>query len=356
MIFNRMFGRARRLWLLGIVALLAITTLLRTFGDGLVDLTSPTCAEPPSFRTDVPTTVRAELSYLFDNGLLYCETPQRPFRGMDGPVYWGSEGTTSVLFFQAESLRGVGVVGYGFGRPGQLFDVTPAGGAPVSSYGEQRRGAMAIRNESEVEAPQHFVFHGGAPLSSDMMATARIRGPNPPREGGIGSRDAVRDITGLWDRLRGRTPRSASFTTESEVFFSIVPSRWAILVKEDVNPLLAQGDEATIPAALQRAKEEGAIEGPAWYKTVSGDLASAVWAADVATDTRPALLLRDGSGAELEPDRVVLFESSLTGLPLALFPFAPQPVDTPFEASLWLDEDARTDGAPADLTFPVTFP
>ena len=356
MIFPRLFKRARRLWLVGIVLLMLAIAALRSTGSGLIGITSPTCRNLPEFRDSVPASVRAEIRYLFDNGLLYCERPDEPFRGLDGPIYWGAEGTTSVLFFQAESLRGVGVTTYGFGQPGELFNVTPPGDAPPQGYGELRTGEPAIRNEAEEEAPEYFVYHAGAPLLGDLMVTANARGPAAAREGVIGLRVVLRDVYRVWDAVRGRPPRGAGGTALSEVFFSIYPGRWVDLVRRDVNPVLAQGEEATIPAALKRAKEEGAVAGPTWYQTVSGELAGAVWAAGVLTETRPALILRDAGGAEIEPAEVALFDSSLTGLPLAMFGFPPQPVDEAFEAELWLDDAARQAGDPADLRFPVTFP
>ncbi len=358
MIFQRLWTRLRRAWLLIIIVLTVLGITLRLGGDRLRDLTAGTCDAAPTFGADVPRRLQAELNYLFDNKLLYCEEPQRAFLGLKGPIYWGSEGTTSILFFQAESLDGVGVTRYGFGSPGDLFQVTPMGGAPPAGYGELRAGAPVIRNQAEGDAPNYFVHRAGPPPEGDVMVSARVRGPSTPDTRVIGNRDVVSDVTRLWDRLRGRqqTDPTGGGSTVSEVFFAIWTGRWDIVIGRDVNPELDIGEEASHAAALRKANEDGVLDGPAWYQTVSGELASAVWAAGVLTETRPAMRLLDAEGSEVPPIGSGLFQSSVSGIPLAMFGYAPQPTGVPFEAELWLDERARADGAEPDLRFPVTFP
>jgi len=344
MTFVEWLQRYRRARNLIVLALVAVGALATVFATPLGRVLAPTCPERPSYHADVPPGTRAVLDALFDNELLYCATPAEPFAGLDGPVYWGSDGLSSWVFFQAASLRGVGLTRYAFG---QDFAVSAPGDRPPPGY-----VAVAPRgrqNQAEGENPTYFVRRDGPPTAGDARVFVRLRGPRPPTASVPGGRSVWRDLDRLVGMIRGDD--LAADTVPSEVQIARRATQLVDQVERRVAPELAAPDGSPDAALLA-----GIAPGrPVVWQTLTGLMGNSVWVAGVVTDTLPALWLAPPGGAAVAP-----FETSLwrgdAGMPaMALFAFDPVSTGTPLSARFWADgRDAAAEPPEAEWT--IEFP
>jgi hypothetical protein len=309
-----------------------------------------TCPAPPRFRPDVPAAVRAQIEDLYARGLLYC-TSSKELANLTEPVYWGSDGMSSVLFFQPEDFRGLGVVDYAFGS--ELVP-TPPGDARLPGFLLDAVGRPTFENQAP-EGSGYFYRLDGAPGEADAAVRVDIRGPavtNP----GVSGRNFFRDLQLLASLLQGR---ASSERRDTRVTFAlpIVPDRWRAVPRRAINPQLA-GDAGEISTAVLR-KIGDALQQPTLYQTASGPLGSTVWVAGVLSDTNPSLVLAvlaDGPAEAMEPIATGLWaDPAEGGMRLKHFAFPPLPEGQRYQARYWSDPRRRAD-APPDFTWQVEFP
>lgn|GEM_PF-2277031 len=368
--------RFRRIWL-GIFALLAMLGVgISLLNQGTFEVFNPTCDARPNYDPGVDPTVQAKLNYLYDNGLLYCAEPKVPFRGLRGPIYWGSDGMSALLFFQADSLAGVGIVTYLYN---DTYRVGPPGDSPPYSYGELRAGRPALVNQAPDGATRYFYRRDGAPLNSDAVVNLSIDGPAQPRTPApVGGRSVWRDVDRIIATLRGTSPTKLNAgTARSTVALTFLSERWRSGVRRaGAEPFI---DEDGTPSVLRLrdAQLDGTLPAePFVFQRSSGAFGQSLWVANVVTTTVPALVIAPNgapSGAAgttggtagaadaretVLPISTSIWQSAAMLVPLAVFAFDPLPVPagTPLEARFWADGSRRSDGAAPDHVWPVTFP
>lgn len=345
MTFLEWLQRYRRARALIVLALVTIGALATIFAAPLGRMLAPTCPERPAYHADVPPAVRAVLDTLFDNDLLYCGAPSEPFAGLEGPVYWGSDGLSSWVFFQAESLRGVGLTGYAYG---QDFAVSAPGDAPPAGYVPlvpRGRG-----NQAEGAEPTYFVRRDGPPTAGDARVVVELRGPEPAAAGVPGGRSVWRDLDRFLAAIRGDA--LAAGTVASEVQIARRATQLVDRIERRVVPELAADDGAPDAALLA-----GVAPGrPVPWQTLTGLMGSSVWVAGVVTSTLPALRLAPpGGGAEIAPFETSLWRGEAGAPALALFAFDPVATGTPLDARFWADGRAAG-AAPPDAAWTIEFP
>lgn len=356
MYLQQLFRRIRRLRLYFILFAGALGMVFAVFGTDILGVFVRHCDAPPSYQADVPPTVRAEIDTLFANDLLFCPEPSNPIEGLNGPIYWGSDGMRSVLFFQADDLTGVGVTEYIYG---ENFLVLPMGDSPPIGYRLLGSGQPIYRNEAPQQEdgprPTYFYRRDGAPQAVDLQVAITVRGDRPPREGVVGARDPFEDIERIWDRIRGvQRETTTGGSTSSRVGFPILASDWAPLIRREVTPELATAEGEPSIERLSAAE----LAEPVVYQRLGGLLGSSLWVAGVVTETNrsPAVVLVGPGDETIEPLKSSVWTSGRApNTPLALFAFDPLPTDTAFQARYWHTASEAGIGPP-DLTWSITFP
>jgi len=354
------YNQARRLgrwWTYFIVATVVLGLVLSVIGDPILNRLARTCPAPPTYRADVPADLRTSLDLLFRNGLLYCSGPPKGMRTMTEPIYWGSDGVSSILFYQSDDLSNVYLVRYGFGEnPSAAFIPGEPGASPPAGFKEGQAGRAALTNQAP-EGSDYFYRVQGAPLTSDGVVAVTLDGPAVAQPKG-GGRDAFRDIETLWDWIR-RKPASELESTRVMTPISIVPGRWENASRRVVNPALA--DAAGKPT-LQVLRSAAPTE-PTLYQTVSGLLHTTVWVAGVVSGTRPAMVLQPAGGSPgvssasaTEPvaQSGWISTSATDRLVLAHFAYDPLPPGR-YRAEYWHDHKDAAAGTP-DRVWEVTVP
>lgn len=340
----------RRYFFIGLI-LMAIAFAI--FGDRLLRPFSPVCEEQPVYRDDVPADLRAQLDALFAAGQLYCPEPPEGLKNLTGPVYWGSDGVDSVLFFQGTDLTGTAVERYGFG---QDYLPGPRGGPPPVGFRNASSGRLIFANQAPAGS-SYFVLKLGTPADADYAVDVRITGPATENERVTG-RNFWRDLDRLTRFVQGQPPEQRRNTTV-RVAAPVLPDRWIAGRRRVVAPEYAVGGAADdTEVRPDFAKVRGAqLAGPTWLQTVNGTLGSGVWVAGVITGTMPMMaLVPRGGGEPLAPQgeaqRWVTTGSPMT---LASFSFPPLPAGATYDARYWHDA-RRAVTAPPDATFPVVAP
>lgn len=366
MIFAQYWQRFRRAWL-AVVAVLAMLAVAVSLLDvGALEVFNPTCEARPDYAPGVDPTVQAQLNTLFDNGLLYCGQPSIPFRGLRGPIYWGSDGMSSVLFFQADSMAGVGVITYLYNNQ---YRVGPPGESPPLSYGEVRVGRPALVNQAPGESPAYFFRRDGAPLAADAIVNIEVDGPALPRTPApVGGRSVWRDVDRVLALLRRTsTTNLDAGSARSTVALSFLTERWRDLVRRVPSDGFADDDGTPSLTRLRDARLDGTLPAePFVFQRATGLFGHSLWVANVVTTTRPALVLAPpradaaaaGARAPIEPISSSVWRSDAMLVPLAVFAFDPLPVPAgaPLEARFWADGQRAAAGGPPDQTWTVTFP
>jgi len=353
MFLQRMFRRLMRLRLYFFIFVLVLSGLFAYFGTGILGVFVNTCEERPTYRPDVPPDVRGRVDVLFDNDLLFCPEPSDPFEGLDGPIYWGTDGLRSVLFFQADSLRGIGVRRYAYG---QNFTVQNIGDAPPPGYNPVRAGRRVYSNQAisptDGEAPNYFFRQDGAPRSDDLQVEIVVRGRAAPDERIIGGGDVFDDLEALWDRLSGsggsREERVGSALTRS--VFPILSETWEERVRRQAPKRWAREDGVPAIALVNEVPPDA----PAVSQTMTALLTNSIWVAGVDIELVPRIrIMLDGEA--IEPVETTVWSSDVQPVALALFAFDPLPSATPLQAEFWADGRAARDDPP-DAVWEVTFP
>lgn len=330
------YGQARRLmrWRNYIVLGLVLLGIAMTgFGDRISRALVRTCDAAPAYAPEVPADVRARLDALHAAGLLYCSAPVQGLATVDGPVYWGTDGTRSLLFFQARDLAGVGVVRYGFGQSFQnAFLPATTGASAQAALKEDLPGRPAFVNQAP-EGARYFLREQGAPDEADAVVAVTIRGP-ALRQPGVSGRDAFRDIEMLWARLR-REPVAEVTSTAAQIAIPVVPGTWIEKLRHHVAPELAGPDGRPSPEALDAA----APKEPTYYRTAAGLLGTTVWVAGVVSSTTPSLVLVPDGEEPVPADARSGWISLGSGTYLTHFAFPPQPTGRSLSARYRGDPD-----------------
>jgi len=335
-----------------IVAVAAIGLVMAAFGDRILERFARTCDAAPVFLDEVPTAVRERLLALHAADLLYCSAAVDGLATMSEPVYWGSDGVSSVLFFQAESLEGVGVTRYGFTSGMEGAYVPPTRGTPlVPRFREDGAGRIVYRNEAP-DGSRYFVRFQGAPTVSDRVVEITISGTATPQEGLTG-RDVFRDIEILMARLRGEPPASLG-ATAVQIPIPIQPERWIDVPRYETDARWADDEGRPDHAALVADPPDA----PTPFFTVTAPLGTTVWVAGVVTGTRPTLALAPARETQapdaLEPVASARWFGLDAPIVLAHFAFEPVAAGGSYDARYRVDD---ADGvAPADLAWSVVIP
>lgn len=351
MIFRQWYTRLRRVRVLFIVAVVVLGGVFVLFEEPISRRLAPTCDAPPTYHDDVPLEVRSRIDTLFDNGLLYCGDPQTSFRGLEGPIYWGSDGMQSHLFFQAEDMRGVGLRAYGFasGAFGEGFMVSPPGDGPPAGYGMHDATTPSRTNQAGVDDPSFYYRVGGAPADTDNRVHIVAQGRSAePETGGIGQGSVWSDIDRVL-ALFGEEDTRVTGTSYAELDIPIRPALWEDLVQRQAQESLTDVEGRPLTNRLP----EAGFDEPAVWQTVTGLFGNTVWVAGVDLEREPALRLAL-EGRTFEPHTTQLWDSGEIGVPLAMFAFDPLPVSRELEALYWADED-RVEGEP-DAAWSISFP
>jgi hypothetical protein len=334
----------QRYLIIGIVVLGVVFAL---FGDQLLRPLSPTCAAPPVYHPDVPPALQGQLQSLYDTERLYCVQPPDGLRNLDGPVYWGSDGVNSLLFFQLTDPTGIGLARYAYGQdflPGSL------GGPPPNGYVIADSARPAYVNEAPKGA-SYFLRTQGAPADADFAVDMLITGPAIENKG-MFARDIWRDLENLWRTVRGES-EEARKTTTVRGRLPILPDRWIAERRRVVAPEFATAEGDPDLTKLRAA----AAGQPKLYQVLNGPLGSGIWLTGVGPGTTPALtLVPESGGVALQPaGDSALWTTSTTPARIASFAFPPLASGTVYEARYW-NEGSKADSTAPDLTFPVVAP
>jgi len=311
------------------------------------------CTAPPEYKDDVPAELRARLNTLAQRGQLYCPKPPEGLKNLVGPVYWGSDGVDSILFFQGTDMTGVTVDRYGFG---QDYLPGPRGGPPPVAFRNTSTGRLIYGNQAP-PGSRYFVLTLGTPADSDVAVDVRISGPATENER-LSGRNFWRDLERLTHFVQGQ-PAAQRGDTTVRVAVPVLPERWIAGRRRLVAPEFARaaqkGDTEVVPdfGKVRAAK----LERPTWLQTLNGTLGSGVWVAGVVTGTTPALTLAPRAGGAPLAAQGDAQRWATTGSPMTLasFSFPPLPQGATFEARYWHDQ-RRAATAPPDVTFPVVAP
>lgn len=359
------YNLARRLlrWRIYLVVGLAILALVIRQMGGVGGLGSRACPALPSFRADVPLQLRAELGLLQEAGLLYCKPLRAGLKDVDPMVYWGSDGLSSLLFFQAREgadLSTVGLPLYRFSDgQNQIYPSRPGDRRP-SHFVQAQEGDRVWSNEAEGEAPGYYVRREGAPGAGASAVMVEVNAPLLVDDG-LTDRDFLQDLERGLDWLRGQAgvQGGASGRGTRELTFLIDQERWALRQQRDSNPALQTADGQ--PDWLRLSREP--LPRPQLFQRVQGLLASSVWVAGAISGTQGALLLCDqaGGGADdadggLAPRDGHQWRPLGPGSALEIYAFAPLPAGKPYEALYWTDAARQAAGLPPDQRFVVAFP
>ncbi len=356
MYLYQLFRRLRRFRLYFFLFAGALGMVFAIFGTDILGVFVRKCESPPRFEAGVPASVRAEIETLFANDLLFCPEPTDPIAGLNGPIYWGTDGMRSVLFFQSDDLTGVGVTEYIFG---ENFLVLPLGDSPPIGYGLLGSGQPIYRNEAPMQEegprPKYFYRRDGAPQTTDLRVSISVRGERSPDDRLIGGGDPFDDIERIWNRLRGvQLETTSGRSGRSHVVFPILSNDWEPLVRRAIAPELANEVGG---ASIEQLSAADLAE-PIVFQRVGGLLGTSMWIAGVDIDISPtpALALVAPGGETISPLKSSVWTSGRAlNTPLALYAFDPLPTDTQFEARYWHSASAA-DTSPPDLTWSVTFP
>jgi hypothetical protein len=336
--------RLRRFLLVGMVLVIVAYAL---FQDRLLAPFAPTCTSAPDYLDEVPQELRSKLDGLRAAGLLYCVEAPEELARLQGPVYWGSDGVNSLLFFQASDLAGTGVQRYAYS---QNYLPAPAGGPSPTGYTQGGGGRVAYLNEAPDGAP-YYLRTLGAPTDTDLAVAVDITGPAIQNESLLG-RNFWRDLDNLVRAVRGESAVQRA-TTVQRVSIPIIPARWEAVRRRVVAPELANADGAPDLAKL-REVPAGQVR---HYQTLNGPLGAGIWFTGVLSDTTPALVLVPRAGGQaLRPEAdPSLWTSSTAPGRVAGFAFPTLTEGAVYEAGYWHDA-ARAEVDAPDLKFPIVAP
>jgi hypothetical protein len=333
-----------------IVVFVIAAVAFALFGDQIMSRLAAVCPAPPHYHADVPPALRERLDALHASGRLYCVTPPEGLATLDGPVYWGTDGVNSLLFFQATGAGGLSVARYALAN---RFEPGPRGGPPPVGFRNEIQGRLSYANEAP-EGATYFVRVLGAPSDTDAAVEVDVRGPAIQNRG-LTNRNFWRDMENLFRRLRGESELERRNTTVRAAM-PVRPPTWVAVRKRVVAPEFAAASGGPAADKLS-AQPQGQ---PAMYQVLNGPLGAGIWVTGALSPTVPALVLSPrGGGAPVAPDgdTQTWRETNPSGAPgrLASFAFPPLPSGEVYDARYWHD-GRRRDEAPPDATFPVVAP
>ncbi len=347
----RKLFRYRRYWIMFIIV---FSVVMGVFGTQILGGLARTCPEPPEYGDDVSPDTRAKIDMLYDRGLLYCAQPSTDQAEIDAPIFWGSDGVVSLLYFQAGSMQDVAIRSYAFGDG---YDPPPLGGARPAGFVPVLPGGKSLENQAPAGVDFYY-REDGAPGDGDFAVNVYITGPAAINEEATG-RDFWRDLNVVLAKFRGESVSSGAPSVTTRFPIPILPERSDAVRATWVNPELADEDGKATFAMISTAE----LQEPTLYQSVSGLLASSVWIAGVITGTNPTMAIAPlGSEGEELAGEVDAMDSGLWRSPqegvdilLAHFAFPVQPTGTEFEARYWQEASLRGLQSP-DYVWSVSFP
>ncbi len=337
------------------VVIIVLGVFFALFGERLLRPLSPTCAAAPDYGQDVPDEIRSQLDALFQQEQLYCITPPAGLKNLVGPVYWGSDGVNSALYFGLSDPVGTVVTRYAFG---QDYLPGPRGGPPPVGFRNEIPGRLVYANQAPEGAGFYYLLTG-SPGDADYAVDVTIQGPAIPNEGLTG-RNVWRDLESLQRFVQGQ-PAAQRQLTSARAAAPVLPDRWYKQRRRTVAPEFATtvGDPEADPVIIpDPEKLRGAqLAGPQVYQVLNGPLGSGVWVAGVMTGTVPAMVLvpRDGGQAIAADFDTQTYGAQGTPVRLASFSFPPLPPGAVFDGQYW-HNGAKRAAAEPDLVVPVVAP
>jgi hypothetical protein len=237
-------GRLFRLWRYWLLALVAIGLVVTLFGGDLLAPAARTCARGPTYHSDVPASLRAELDQLQSLGLVYCSKTGSDISAIDDLVYWGSDGTRSILFFQPARMGEVTVSRYVFGGG---FPPPPPGDGPASGYEPLTDDRWAPVSQAPDDASYYF-RKDGAPADDDYAVTVDLTGPATENTS-LSGRDFWRDLARLSDLVHRRSGTGQRLAAV-HLPMPILPDRWLAVRARKVAPDLGEATGLLFEAAF----------------------------------------------------------------------------------------------------------
>lgn len=359
------YDLARRLLRWRIYLIIGLTLLAIVIGRvGLGGLGSPACEALPSFRADVPAELQAELRLLLEAGLLYCKPLRAGLEKVEPMVYWGSDGLSSLLFFQAPEGADLSAAGLPFYRfsdgEDQIFPSRPGDQRP-SGFIQAQEGDRVWSNQAQGAAPGYYLRREGAPGNAVGVVMVEVSAPLVVDQR-LTDRDFLQDLERGLDWLRGQAAGQggASGRGSRDLNFLIDQDRWAGHLQRDSNPALQTADGR--PDWVRLSQE--ALPRPQIFQRVQGLLGSSIWVAGAVSGTQGALLLREpaaGAAADslagtIAPRDQQQWRPVGRGSAAELYAFPPLPSGKPYEALYWSDAADQAAGEPPDQRFAVVFP
>lgn len=345
----------------------------------------PVCTQRPAYGSAVPSGVRRRIDVLYDHNLLYCADIPQDIETVPGPVYWGSDGMTSILFFALTGITVTGISDYTFS---QVHFPTLPGDAPPYGFRPDWGGEPAQTNQAPDGSP-YFYYEAGAPTDSDVSVSLELHGPLR-KDQGWRYRDFYRDLTSLGRWISGEASASRQNATVVAPI-PITASRWLTVTRRSYNPAFSPDNKAPGSSFWNSIDT---LQQPTHLQTASGLLGSTVWVAGVVSGTTPVMVLSapgapstastpttasasskapapasvsapstlstpsapiPEAGAIIEPSDSLVWKRPGSALRLVYFAFPLQPAGTTLEARYWNNAKERS-GRPPDYTWPVTFP
>ncbi len=355
------YNLTRRLLRWRIYLILGLSLLAMVIGRvGLGSLGSRACRALPAFRAEVPAELRQELGLLQEAGLLYCKPLRAGLAAVDPMVYWGSDGLSSLLFFQAAAGADLSAVGLGSYRfsdgQNQIFPSRPGDGRPAG-FLQAREGDRVWSNQASGEAPTYYLRREGAPGAGVGVVMVEVSAPMVVDEN-LTDRDFLQDLEHALDWLRGRAgvQGGASGRGTRDLNFLIDRDRWSPYLQRDTNPAFQTAEGAPDLTRLSREP----LSRPQIFQRVQGLLGSSVWVAGAISGTQGALLLQEQNAvageAGIQPRDQHQWRPLGPGSAMELYAFPSLPAGRPFEALYWSDAADQAGGRPPDQRFVVAFP
>lgn len=337
--------RLLRLWRFWILALVALAVLATVFGQDLLSPLARTCPAPPTLSPDLTPQAAGRLRLLYDLGLLYCADSQDTFEALSGPVYWGSDGLVSILYFPLSQPGQVAVRRYVFGNG---FPPSPLGDGPLP--GLDVVASVEVTAEPTPASASYFYRLDGAPADDDYSVTIELIGP-ARRNTGLQGRSFWRDLDRLLAMARQRTIRPASVDAQLRLSLPILPDRWRQVRARQVMAPFAN-EQGRFQVSLLEATNPTT---PVLVQTLNGPLASTVWIAGVERLDSPAFVLTTQDGTDIQPWRYTWWNHRLARAVVTVS-FPSQPGETVGELRFWRQAADRERRAPPSQRWSIRFP
>ncbi len=171
--------RLLRLWRWWVLGLVAIGVVVTMGGQNLLAPAARTCRQAPVLDAGVEAPVRERLMRLYELGLLYCGSTQDTFEWLDEPVYWGSDGLVSILFFRVGRPGDIAIARYVFGNN---YPPSPVGDGPAP--GLVPSAAQPATTDHAPSGATYTYRLDGAPADDDYAVNIDLNGTPEPGASG----------------------------------------------------------------------------------------------------------------------------------------------------------------------------